>query len=71
LFEYTARVARWKQRFAALQRPVMAPFVGSQTKAFRFDAEVAGELIETALRTLLFLIRPAAKRRRHVVFSGP
>jgi len=30
LFEYTARAARWKQRFAALQRPVMALFVGGQ-----------------------------------------
>ncbi|MGB5338400.1 MAG: hypothetical protein WBO06_04830 [Gammaproteobacteria bacterium] len=33
LLEYTARAARWKQRFAALQRPVTALFVSGQAPA--------------------------------------
>ena len=42
--------AHWKQRFDTLERPITAMFVGGQTKPFRFDAEAATELIETAAR---------------------
>ncbi len=42
--------AQWKQRFDTLQRPITALFVGGQTKPFRFDAEAAAELMETATR---------------------
>lgn len=49
-----AAVARaadaWRERFAGLARPVTALLVGGQTKPFRFDADVARELLESARR---------------------
>jgi hypothetical protein len=42
--------AHWKARFDALPRPITALFVGGQTKPFRFDADAAADLIETAAR---------------------
>jgi mitochondrial fission protein ELM1 len=49
-----SKAARWKQRLAELQRPLMALFVGGQTKPSRCTAEVAVELMEAALRTYCF-----------------
>ncbi len=35
----------WRERLAGLQRPLTAVLIGGQTKPYRFDAEVAGELL--------------------------
>jgi mitochondrial fission protein ELM1 len=39
-----AAAARWRERFAALARPLTAVLVGGETKPYRFDADVARDL---------------------------
>jgi mitochondrial fission protein ELM1 len=45
-----AESAAWRERFAALRRPLTALLVGGETKPFVFDAKVAGDLVEAARR---------------------